>query len=122
MKRSEIGMKVSDWKGKQDFLEIAKSDTPKLVLFAANWCGYCSRFLEVARSHHSLDNLELFLVDTDDPDESLWDEYKIRLVPTLVIIEAGKELFRREALPGPGLREPQLVEALSFLQARARSA
>lgn len=115
-------MNVSDWKGKRDFLEIAKSNAPKLILFAAHWCGYCSRFLEVVRNYDTSNNLEVFLVDTDDPDESLWDEYNIRLVPTLVIIESGKELFRREALPGPGLREPQLVEAISFLRAQPRSA
>lgn len=106
--------------GKRDFLELMKSGGPKLVLFAANWCGYSTRFLEVARKYNPPDEAQLFLVDTDDPDESLWDDYNIRLVPTLVVIESGRELFRKEAVPGPGLRESQLIEALSFLKSLAR--
>lgn len=114
-----FNLKISTWKGKQDFVKISKSDEPKLVLFAAHWCGYCSRFLDVARNYEAHENAEIILVDTDDPDESLWDDYKIRLVPTLIVLDSGKELFRREAVIGPGLREPQLIEALTFLESRS---
>lgn len=114
-------MNVSDWKGKQNFLELVNSDGPKLVLFSAHWCGYSERFLKAARSYEPSYNIELFLVDTDDPDESLWDDYQIRVVPTLVVMESGKEVFRKEAVPGPGLRETQLVEALNFLRASSKS-
>ena len=116
-----MNLNVSDWKGKQGFLELVKSNEPKLVLFSAHWCGYSERFLKVARSYEPSYNTELVLVDTDDPDESLWDEYKIRVVPTLVVFESGKETFRKEAVPGPGLREAQLVEALSILKGGSRS-
>lgn len=75
----------------------------------------------MARNYDSPENAELILVDTDDTDESLWDDYNIRLVPTLVVLESGKEIFRKEAVPGPGLRELQLVEALIYMKSQAKS-
>ena len=70
-------MRVSDWKGKTDVAEVSSSNEVKTVLFAAKWCGYCARFLEIARDFQTSNDIELVLVDTDDPDESLWDIYNL---------------------------------------------
>lgn len=113
-------LKISDWKGKKDFVELSRLQNPSIFLFAAHWCGYCSRFLEIADNYKPVEVTELIVVDTDDPDESLWDEYQIRAVPTLMVIESGRELFRKVALPGIGMRETDLIEAVGYLRSYAK--
>ncbi|MDG6906140.1 MAG: thioredoxin family protein [Nitrososphaerota archaeon] len=106
---------VSDWLGKKESEEISQSDGTRIVLFAARWCGYCDRFLKTVESFKASDQIQLYLVDSDDPDESLWDIHKIRLVPTLVVFRSGRELFRRDGISGVGLRSKDLDDAIAFL-------
>ena len=114
-----VVLNISSWLTKQDFSELKKSNQPQIVLFATNWCGYCSRFLRITTTQESTPELEIKLVDADDPDESLWDDFGIKLVPTLVIFESGQQLFRRDAAPGIGLQPQDLTDALSFLSGKA---
>lgn len=112
-------LKISEWLTKQEFLELRKSNGLQVILFATNWCGYCTRFLRIATVQESPPELEMKLVDADDPDESLWDDFNIKLVPTLFIFEEGQEVFRRDAVSGVGLRPQDLTDALSFLSAKS---
>ena len=57
------------------------------------------------------------LVNADDPDESLWDEYSLRAVPTLVVFKGGKSVFRKDARLGGGLRLAELQQALDEIPA-----
>ncbi|MHB1869142.1 MAG: thioredoxin family protein [Nitrososphaerales archaeon] len=116
-----VKLKVSSWKGKEEFAEISNSSEPKLILFAAKWCGYCSLFLKMAKEFKPSSDAELVLIDADDADESLWDDYKLNLVPTLVVFQSGKELFRKDGMSGIGLRASDLSDALNFLSAKSRS-
>jgi hypothetical protein len=111
---SLMELKITEWKTKQDFLKLVEQPGPELILFAAHWCGYCASFLGSAADYDT--PFELDLIDVDDPDESLWDEYKIKLVPTLIISNAGKILFRKDARPGRGLQLSDLEEASSVLK------
>ncbi|MGA2874974.1 MAG: thioredoxin family protein [Nitrososphaerales archaeon] len=114
-------MKVSDWLGKQEFTELSNSPDAKVILFAAKWCGYCSRFLEMAKDFKSSNDAQLFLIDADDPDESLWDSYNLRLVPTMIIFQSGKQLFRKDGISGVGLRSSDLTEVLNALSSISKS-
>ena len=114
-------MKISSWKGKEEFAEISNSSEPKLILFAAKWCGYCSLFLKMAKEFKPSNDAEIFLIDADDPDESLWDTYNLNLVPTLIVFQSGKQLFRKDGLSGIGLRTSDLSDALNFLSAKSKS-
>ena len=108
-------MKITNWLGKQEFIDISNSPDAKIVLFAAKWCGYCARFLETARDFKASSDAQIFLVDADNPDESLWDIHSLRLVPTLIIFQSGKQLFRKDGLPGIGFRSSDLSDALKAL-------
>ena len=55
----------------------------------------------------------LFLYFFSDLDESLWDEYLIRAVPTLIVFKDGKSVFRRDARLGGGLRLSEVEQGLS---------
>lgn len=106
-------LNLAEWKGK-DALQnkISSSANPVIVLLAAKWCGYCARFLQNLQSYNPDGNINMILTDADDPDESLWDMFRIRLVPTLVVLHQGREIFRRDGRPGVGLRLSDLEEAV----------
>jgi thioredoxin 1 len=109
-----VELKITGWLGKEEFIELSNSTDPKIIVLAAKWCGYCARFLGETKEFKSSNDVELCLVDADDPDESLWDTLKLKLVPTIVVFQSGKQLFRQDGLPGVGLRSSDLREALAF--------
>ena len=55
------------------------------VLFCADWCGYCHRFLTHFRKVPGG-----VMVDVSDEDLPVWDEYGLRVVPTVILFEDGK--------------------------------
>lgn len=114
-------MNLTEWKGKDTLQnEIVSAKDPILVLMAAKWCGYCSRFIQQLRSLQDSENIDMILADADEPDESLWDMHRIRLVPTLLVFLQGKEIFRKDGRPGIGLKLSDFEETLSFLRSSAK--
>jgi thiol-disulfide isomerase/thioredoxin len=106
-------LEVTTWLGKDDFVKLKNSAGTNYFLFAAKWCGFCTRFIEQARSLEASNHEILSLVNTDDPDESLWDEYSIKVVPTLFVFKDGKNILRKDARLGMGLKITELSQALS---------
>jgi thiol-disulfide isomerase/thioredoxin len=104
-------MNVTDWESKSDLGKIIETPGPHLIVFAAKWCGFCSRFLDQARALKS--SVGLTLIDADEPDESLWDDYSIKIVPTLVVFDNGQIVFRRDGKSGAGLKMSDLDEGIS---------
>jgi thioredoxin-like negative regulator of GroEL len=109
-------MDVSDWQSKSDFQKLISESGVRLIVFAARWCGFCSRFLAQARSLDAGGNMRLVLIDTDNPDESLWDEYSVKIVPTILVFNNGQIIFRRDGKSGAGLSMSELQEAISKAQ------
>ncbi|MGI0085176.1 MAG: thioredoxin family protein, partial [Nitrososphaerales archaeon] len=94
--------------------EVLKSNKPSLVIFAAKWCGYCNRFLAIVDAYSPAQGApQVFVVDTDNGDGSLWDEYEVNVVPTIILFQDGKQIFKKEGRFGAGLREADLEEALN---------
>jgi len=113
-------MKFTDWLSKAEFQKAVSEPGPHLVVFAAKWCGYCSRFIEQAKSLENPAKVELQLVDADEPDESLWGDFSIKKVPTIIVFKDGKSIFRKDgrsplSLSGGGLKMSDLEGALSEL-------
>jgi len=71
-----------------------------LVLFYASWCPDCARFLPTFDSLSSRTALPLSKAQTDDDENSIWDDFKIARVPTVVLFENGKEKSRAEESGG----------------------
>jgi thioredoxin-like negative regulator of GroEL len=113
-------VEISDWHGKAEFQRIISEPGTHVVVFAAKWCHYCSKFLEQARALKNPANVKIDLVDADEPDESLWDDFSIKKVPTIIIFKDGKGVFRKDgrsplSLSGGGLKMADLEEGLSVL-------
>jgi len=108
-------LKISNWLGKAEFQKIVSEPGPHVMVFAAKWCGFCSSFIEQAKSLENPANVEINLIDADDPDESLWDDFSIRIVPTIIVFKDGKSIFRRDGKSGAGLKMSDLEQGLSEL-------
>jgi thioredoxin-like negative regulator of GroEL len=87
------------------------------VLFFASWCPYCRSFLAVFEKHAAKGGFNSALrVKVDDYDNSLWDDYSIRVVPTVIFFDEGKVCRRLNGRLGQGLSEKQLKEWLETIQ------
>lgn len=54
------------------------------VMFTADWCGYCRPFLR-----HFKRIQQGWVVDASDEDDPVWDNYALRVVPTVILFENG---------------------------------
>ena len=107
-------MQVSEFLTKQEFYLIRKnSDQPKIVVFVATWCGFCRRFIELIRKTDLKYEDKIHLVDTDSEGETLWEEYRISIVPTIVVMKNGEEIFRQDGRSMSGLGKGDLERAVS---------
>jgi thioredoxin-like negative regulator of GroEL len=105
-------MRTRLWVGKKEFEhEILVSSAPTIVLFAAEWCGYCRRFLNLVNEYRN--DSEVAVVNVDSEDGSLWDDWNIDLVPTLAVFSGGKEIFRRNGKSFVGLGQRDLEDSIN---------
>ncbi len=76
---------------KENFKELVKNEKKVLVDFYAEWCGPCKMLAPVLESVES--KVKVIKVNTDEFDE-LSREYGVMSIPTLVLLEDGKEVKR----------------------------
>lgn len=87
--------------------ELAANNGKLIVLFIANWCGYC-RALRRELDAVSLD-FQIVWVDISSEEDRAWDDYRIDVVPTALLFRGRKEIGRRAASFN-GLRAGDLKE------------
>ena len=81
-----------------------------MALFYSTWCPYCIRFLQIFEN--GIANLKvpkILYVILDDYDNSLWDEYNIAAVPTLILFKNCQVNKRLDGRLGSGLREERFL-------------
>lgn len=83
-------MEIIHLENSEDFKELIKEDKI-LVDFFATWCGPCKMLGPVLEKVES--NLKVIKVDTD-LFEDLARVYGVMSIPTLVLLENGKEVKR----------------------------
>ena len=91
-----------------------------LALFAASRCPFCQKFAKIFSTYLAdCSGVDLVVrVNMDDFNSSLWDEYNIDAVPTLMFFEAGILKSRLDAGSGVGLTENQFIDWLKNLYLR----
>ena len=80
---------------KDNFKELVEKEDKVLIDFYANWCGPCKMLAPILEKVES--DLKVIKVDTDEYEE-LSREYGIMSIPTLVLLEKGKEVKRNVGL------------------------
>ena len=76
---------------KDNFKELISKEDKVLVDFFANWCGPCKMLAPVLEKVES--DIKVIKVDTDE-FEDLAHEYGVMSIPTLVLLDKGKEIKR----------------------------
>ena len=94
--------------------EIERSDEPTIVMFTTSWCPFCRRFKPQFVEAATKSEMRCAMVYIDDWDNPLWDEYRVDAVPTLVLFDKGKPLYRRDGVLGRGLGDSDLAAIAEF--------
>jgi len=65
----------------------------QVIFFTAKWCTACQSFKPVVESVSKQVGVKLANIDTDY-DVSLVEQYNVKSVPTLIVLENGNEIKR----------------------------
>ena len=76
---------------KDNFKELINNEEKVLIDFFATWCGPCKMLSPILEQVDS--NIKAIKIDTDKFDD-LAHEYGVMSIPTLVLLEKGKEVKR----------------------------
>ena len=78
------------------------------TLFHTTYCPYVKQFWPIFEKYSQNSNNEYAIADITDDDNPLWDKYKVTEVPTIIAFKEGREIVRRNAVPGLGLTEEDM--------------
>jgi thioredoxin 1 len=90
---------------KESFSQLIGGDTPVLVDFFAEWCGPCKMMKPVLEDLHRKMGSSLRIIKVDiDKSPSAANAWQVQSVPTLILFQRGKVLWRGAgALPAAQL-------------------
>lgn len=71
-----------------------QEDKPLLLIFSADWCGYCTKLKQDVLIDNSTKNYITCVIDTD-MDKNLAKKHRARSLPTSVVLENNKETKRK---------------------------
>jgi len=87
------------------------------VLFAADWCPFCMRFVPIFNSTITEKGLSGALADLSDFENSLWEVFGIQVVPTVMVFKEGVLVYRKDGVLGRGLPDNAMNEVVPYLSA-----
>jgi len=81
------------------FESIIKSEKPVLIDFFATWCGPCKTLAPILKQvKDSLgERITILKIDVDK-NQQLASKYQVRGVPTLILYQNGKQLWRQSGV------------------------
>ena len=81
------------------FENIIKSEKPVLIDFFATWCGPCKMLAPILKEvKDSLgERITILKIDVDKNQE-LSSKYQVRGVPTMILFQNGKQLWRQSGV------------------------
>ncbi len=82
-----------------NFNQIIKSEKPVLVDFFATWCGPCQMLSPILKQvKDSLgDRVSIIKIDVDK-NQLIASQYQVRGVPTMILFQNGKQLWRQSGV------------------------
>lgn len=84
---------------KETFSEIINGSTPVLVDFFAEWCGPCKMMKPILEELHNRMGNKVRILKIDiDRTPSVANALQIQSVPTLILFQHGKTLWRKSGV------------------------
>src|SRR3970282_2304668 len=81
------------------FENIIKSEKPVFIDFFATWCGPCKMLAPVLKEvKDSLGERITILTIDVDKNQDLSSKYQVRGVPTMILFQNGKQLWRQSGV------------------------
>ena len=82
-----------------NFYTIINIEKPVLVDFYATWCGPCNSLAPILKQVKEVlgDKIKIIKIDTDK-NQDLAAKYQVRGVPTMILFQSGKQLWRQSGL------------------------
>lgn len=92
-----------------NFDAIIQSQKPVLVDFFATWCGPCKMLSPVLKEvKDSLgDTISIIKIDVDK-NQQISSKYQVRGVPTMILFQNGKQLWRQSGV----LTKEQIIKTI----------
>jgi thioredoxin 1 len=86
-----------------------------LVDFSATWCPYCRGFLPWFAAREGTLHATLAVADISDEDSPLWDDFDLKVTPSMIAFRDGAAIGRWNGRRWYGLDEGHLDQATELL-------
>lgn len=82
-----------------NFTDIINSPKPVLIDFFATWCGPCKMLAPILKEVKDElgENISIIKIDVDK-NQPLAAHYQVRGVPTMMLFQNGKQLWRQSGV------------------------
>lgn len=82
-----------------NFNQIIQSDKPVLVDFFATWCGPCQMLAPILKDVKTNLGERIYIIKIDvDKNQAVAAQYQVRGVPTMILFQNGKQLWRQSGV------------------------
>ncbi|MEN9875520.1 MAG: thioredoxin [Bacteroidota bacterium] len=82
-----------------NFNQIIQSDKPVLVDFFATWCGPCQMLAPILKDVKTNLGERISIIKIDvDKNQAVAAQYQVRGVPTMILFQNGKQLWRQSGV------------------------
>ena len=81
------------------FENIIQSEKPVLIDFFATWCGPCKMLAPILKEVKDSMGERITILKIDvDKNQELSSKYQVRGVPTMILFQNGKQLWRQSGV------------------------
>ena len=81
------------------FQQLIQKDQPVLVDFFATWCGPCQKLAPILKQVKESLGERITIIKIDvDKNQAIAAQYQVRGVPTMLLFQNGKQLWRQSGV------------------------